>query len=88
MHAQTCVSTAIIEARLRQAGCFTKPVQGLDAGPGQLHITEMPTEGLEQVGKNCWRDWRGKKELIFNFPEWFGEQSNWSPSDQGKVCWA
>lgn len=56
MHAQTCVSTAIIEARLRQAGCFIKPVQGLDAGPGQLHITEMPTEGLEQVGKNCWRD--------------------------------
>lgn len=56
MHAQTRICTAVIESRLRQAGCFTKPVQGLNAGLGQLHKTEMPTEGLEQVGKNCWRD--------------------------------
>ena len=53
---QTRICTAVVESRLRQAGCFMKPVQGLNAGLGQLHKTEMPTEGLEQVGKNCWRD--------------------------------
>lgn len=66
MHAQTRICTAVIESRLRQAGCFTKPVQGLNAGLGQLQNRNAHRRA--GTGKS-----RGgvieeeKKELILNF---------------------
>ena len=77
---------ALLLLNTSQAGrVFHEACSRFKCWPEPVTHNRMPREGLVQVGKNCWHDWRGKKELIFNFTEWLGEQNNWSPSDQGSL---